>query len=235
MKNVLALITLCFVAFGNTQEKVIDIDYTVQYLIPKKRSTEVDTVSVGFNKEGKYLWTDSKFLAKDLAKSFFKNKEDLLNNAELNIVLDTENLTLMLFFNSGDNVMFMNLELSNLVPLPPPSKNNKDIELIAEPTGDVIKILDKKAEVYDVYPSNDPNDSVYFAFDTSIEVKNNRLFEKFFSLFFAAEDNSKMKSLNFPNGLLLSISDEDETIITANAIDTTTKTITLNYSFKISE
>ncbi|WP_111683715.1 hypothetical protein [Winogradskyella tangerina] len=235
MKKFLALSILFFVVFGHAQEKSIEIDYTVEYLIPKRLSSAVDTVKVGFDKDGKYLWTDSDFLAKDLARSVFEGNDTLLENAELNIVLDTENLTMMLFFNSGKNEMYMNVEISNFFPVQPLGEESKEFELIAEPTGETKTILNKAIEVYEVFPSNDPNDSVNFGFDNTIEVNNAKLFERFFSLIFAAEDKLKLKSIDFPNGLILSISDDGETILEANSIDTKTKTISLIHSFKITE
>ena len=222
-------------SYSYAQEKIITIDYTVDYLIPKKNGIEIDTVSIGFNKTGRYLWTNSEYLAKDLGRSIFNGQEVLLKDAEIGIILDTENLTVTLFFSSGENQIYMNVALNAIIPIPDPSSSSKTFELVAEPTGENITVLDREIEVYSVFPSTDQNDTVYFAFDDTIDMDNNKLFGNFLSLFFASEENTKMESLNFPNGLILNISDDGQTVVEAHKINTKRKTITLNHSYKITE
>ncbi|EDP69940.1 hypothetical protein FBALC1_10422 [Flavobacteriales bacterium ALC-1] len=235
MNKTLTYILILVLGFSYAQEKNITIDYTVDYIIPKKNTTQADTVSIGFDKNGRYLWTDSEYLAKDLGRSIFRGKEELLKDAEIGIILDTEKLTITLFFSSGDNEIYMNVALDAIIPIRNSNKPGETFELLSETTGDTIKVLDHEVEVYSVFPSNKPDDTIYIGFDKELKVDNTKLFDNFLSLFFAAEENSEMKALNFPNGLILNISDEGQTIIEAHKIDTNTKTITLNHSYKITE
>ncbi len=235
MKKIFTLLlVLCF-TFGYAQEKKITINHTVEYLIPSKRKNTTDTISIGFDKNGKYLWTDSKSLAKDLGKSIFKGNNELLNSAELNIILDTEKMIVILFFKSGENEMYMNLELSKIVPIPQNSENQEQFELISENTKETINIANRKAVIYDIYPSNEVNEVISIAFDESIAIDNNKLFKKFFELVFASEGSSSLFGMDFPNGLMMHVSNNGEVMMEANKVDTKTKTININYSFKISE
>ena len=235
MNKALTFLFILVLSFSYAQEKIITIDYTVDYHIPKKNKTEVDTVSIGFDKSGRYLWTDSEFLAKDLGRSIFRGKEELLKDAQIGIIIDTEKLTITLFFKSGDNDIYMNVALDAIIPISKSTKTENEFELLSEPTGETITVLDREIEVYSIYPSNKPNDTVYFALDKELEVNNSKLFNNFLSLFFASEANSQMKGLNFPNGLILNISDDGKTILEAHKLETTTKTITINHSYKITE
>ncbi|BAO74482.1 hypothetical protein [Winogradskyella sp. PG-2] len=235
MNKILTYLLIFCIGLCYSQEKNITIDYTVDYLVPKKNKTEVDTITIGFDKDGRYLWTDSEYLAKDLGRSMFRGKEELLKDAEIGIILDTEKLKITLFFSSGDNEIYMNVALDAIVPIRNSNKPSETFELQSETTGDTIKVLDRETEMYILFPSNKPDDSVYVGVDKELKVDNTKLFDNFLSFFFAAEENSEMKALNFPNGLILNISDDGKTIIEAHKINTNTKTITLNHSYKITE
>jgi len=234
MKKVLILLILLCGAFGYAQEKEIVINYTVEYLIPSTRKKATDTVNIGFDKSGKYLWTNSKALAEDIGKSIFRGNSKLMEAAELAIVLDTENMSVIMVFKSEGNEMFMNMELSKIMPLPK-NQDQDEFELISEDTGNSIEVAGKKASVYDVYPSNKPSEAISIAFDKSIPINNNKLFKRFFELIFAAEGSSSLLGMDFPNGLLMSVSNKGEIMMEAHKVDTKTKTININYSFKITE
>jgi len=234
MKYLVTFTLLFCISIGYAQKKSITIDYSVQYTIPSKYKKVADTVTIGFDKNGKYLWTDSEYLARDFGKSIFKGKESLLQNAEMSIVFDTENGAIMLFFTSGKNEMYMNIELSSIIPLPENSEDN-NFELISESSNETITVAGREAVVYDVFPSNKESDKISLAFDESINLNNNKLFKKFFELIFAAEGSSTMEDINLPNGLLLRISSNNETMIEATQVDTKIKTLKFNYSFKITE
>ncbi|MFP4846361.1 hypothetical protein [Winogradskyella sp. PE311] len=235
MHKILTYLLILAIASSYAQEKKITIDYTVEYLIPKKNKTETDTVSIGFEKNGRYLWTNSEYLAKDLGRSIFRGKEQLLKDAEIGIILDTEKLTITLCFSSGENEIYMNVALNTIIPIPNSNNASESFELLSEPTGEMIKVVNREAEIYTVFPSNKPDDTIYFALDKEFKVDNTKLFDNFLSLFFAAEENAEMKASNFPNGLILNILDDGKSVIKAHKIDTKKKTITLNHSYKITE
>ena len=216
------------------QEKKISVDYIVEYLIPNKRQATIDTVKIGLDKSGRYIWTDSEYLAKDLAKSMFSGKENMMKNSELAIILDTKNMSVMLFFNSGENEMYMNMSLYNFFPVSG-SSDAESFELISENTNEKVSVADREGIVYNIYPSNETSEKIAVVFDESIDVNNNKLFNNFFKLVFAAEGGSVLNDLELPNGLILNISNKGETFVEAIKIQTERKTFTINHSFKITE
>ncbi|WP_299277139.1 hypothetical protein [uncultured Psychroserpens sp.] len=235
MKKLLTILVIFSIACCYAQEKTITIDYTVEYLAPNKRKGTNDTITVGFEKNGKYIWTNSKSLARDLGKSMFRRNAEMLENAELAIIYDTEKAALMMCFQSGENELFMNFELSALVPMPFPSEDEEEFELISENTQETINIADRKATVYDVYPSHKNSEKISVAFDDSLKVKNSQLFKKIFELMFASKNNANLLGFNIPDGLIMQVASDEETMIKAHKVDTTQKTININYSFKIKE
>ncbi|MDG5493060.1 hypothetical protein [Psychroserpens sp. SPM9] len=221
--------------FGNSQETKIQIDYTVDYIVPSERRKTNDTVSIGYSKSGKFVWTDSKKLAQSLARNMFKNNPELLDNADLYVIYNAEDALLMMCFESGKNKLFFNVELSKLVPGPDIIDESNEFELISESTNESITILDKKAAIYDIYPSHKETDIVTMAFDESIKIDNTQLFKNLFQIMFASEGNSGLLGINIPEGLIMKVSSKRETILEAIHVDTTPKTININYSFKITE
>ncbi|MBF8151296.1 hypothetical protein ITJ86_15410 [Winogradskyella sp. F6397] len=235
MKKIVVIILLLFISIGFSQEKTITLDYAVDYLVTNNKQSRIDTVKVGLDKSGTYLWTDSKYLAKNLAASMFLGKDSLLENSELSIILDTESNSIMLFFNSEGNELYMNMLLSSFFP---DSENgeNKEFDFITENTNDTILVAGKEAEIYDIYPSNEgESQKISIAFDKTLEVDNNQLFRKFLELIFATQNGLVMDEMNFPNGLILDITLKGRKLIEANNIEQKTKTITINHSFKITE
>lgn len=232
MRLILTTLILCYISIGFSQETV-RIDYSVDYLIPSARTQKTDTVTIGFDKTGKYIWTDSEYLAKDLGRSIFKGREDLSENSKLGIILNTETTTVQLFYSSGDNEMYMNMALSSLIPLPKGSE--EEFELISKNTTKTINVAGHDAAVYEVYPSNDEAEKIKLGLDESFDINNNQLFKKLFQLFFAAEGSSSMNDINLPNGLILNISNQGEVLIEAYNINTKPKIFNINYSITVKE
>ncbi|MCD2260601.1 hypothetical protein [Psychroserpens luteolus] len=235
MKKTLTVLALFFLLFSYAQEKTITIDYTVKYLSPNKRKGTTDTITVGFEKNGKYIWTNSKALAKDLGKSMFRKKPELLENSDLAIIYDSKNAMLIMCFESGKNEFFMNVELSAIIPGPIPNDDGDEFELISEKTEETITIANREATLYDVYPSHKNSETISVALDERIKINNNLLFKKFFEIMFAADDNAKLLGFNIPDGLLMKVGSDEKTLIEAYTVDSTKKEITINYSFKIKE
>ncbi|WP_299333900.1 hypothetical protein [uncultured Psychroserpens sp.] len=235
MKKIYTLIVLLFVAFGYSQEQKITIDYTVDYIIPNNRKGTADTITIGYSKNGKHLWTNSEYLAKDLGKSMFKSNSKMMENADLDIIYDSENSILIMHFESGKNDMFINMDLETLMTKQISFNEDDEFELISENTKESIDVAGHKTTIYDLYPSNKPSDIISVAFDESIEIQNNTLFKSLFELIFAAEGSANLLGMNLPNGLIMKATNKGNTMIEAYKIDTRKKTININYSFKITE
>ncbi|MEL6813080.1 MAG: hypothetical protein AAFP76_17295, partial [Bacteroidota bacterium] len=72
MRYTTLTLLLFFVAgLGFAQSEQVVFDYTVTYKVPSKKRRTVDTVSIGFTKNGQYIFTDSKLIAKDFAADVF--------------------------------------------------------------------------------------------------------------------------------------------------------------------
>lgn len=235
MKRILTLIVLLVVAVSYSQEQQITIDYTVDYLIPNDRKGTSDTITIGYSKNGKHLWTNSEYLAKDLGKKMFKSNSKMLENADLNIIYDSENAMLIMHFQSGKNGMFMTMDLEVLMSKQVGYSEEDEFELLSNATNESITVVGHEATIYDLYPSNKPTDIISVAFDESLEINNNMLFKTLFELIFSSQLNSNLLDINLPNGLILQASNKGITMMEAYNINTTKKTINLNYRFKITE
>lgn len=236
MKRItLLILTISVGWFGFAQEQNITIDHIVDYIVTNNQKGKNDSISVGFSEDGKYIWTNSKFLAKDLGKSIFNNKPELLNNSDLDIIYNTETSAIMLCFKSGENKMFMNILLSTFMPATNNPNAQEEFALISEKTGETLNILNRNTNVYSIFPSNKTEESISIAFDQSIEIKNNKLFKKLFAIIFESEGGSNLFDIDIPNGLIMKVFNQGQTVLEAYNFNSNTKTITINYSFKITE
>jgi hypothetical protein len=232
MKKIAALF-IFITAFSYAQETTIHIDYTVDYAVPSKRKKTVDTISIGFNKEGKYLWTNYNELAVGLAQSLFKDRSKDFSSAKSNIIYNTETGSLILLFELDDNDIYFNLKIDNF--LPGIGNNDESLTLITEEVGETIEVLGKDVEVYNMFPSNDPEDVITIATDKDYEVSNNQIFKKLFEIAFQSDDINTELTPDVPDGLILKIIEKDKTMIEAIRVNDKKKTIKINYSFKITE
>ena len=130
--------------------------------------------------------------------------------------------------------MFFNLALENIVPLPPAQKD-ENFELISENTGETVTVLDRTTDIYSIFPSDKPTESISVAFDASTPIDNQRIFEKLFEMVLASEGNSGFVGAEIPKGLIMNVTLDGVTAMEAIKIDATSKTININYSFTIQE
>lgn len=238
MKKIIIPFLLLSFFFGNAQNTEIKIDYTVDYIVPSGRKKTNDTISIGYANDGKYIWTDNKNLAKSLGKTMFRSNPGLMENANLSVIYNTQEGLLMMCFESGKNRMFFSIELSKIIPGPSvvsEEDEENEFELISENTNETIDILDKNATVYDIYPSNKDTDIISIAFDESVKIDNTQLFKNLFQIMLAADGKSGMLGIDIPDGMIMKVSNKGETLLEAVNVDTTSKTININYSFKITE
>lgn len=237
MRHLISLVFMLSIAANYAQEKLITFDYTVEYVIPVERKSTSDTLVVCYDKEGKYIWTNSKGLAKELGRSVFRRNKKLLENSSVGILYSAESSELTMYFESGKNRLFFNFELEALLPQSKRYNDNEDkeFELISENTNKTIEILDRHATLYEIYPSNQDSEIVEVAFDESIAINNNAFLRKIFESVFASRGGSILLGFNIPDGLVMQVSEKGKTVLEAHHIDTTQKTININYSCNITE
>ena len=82
MKHILPIVFVLNVCITQAQQLTLKIDQTVDYVIQNSRKGN-DTITIGYSESGRYLWTNSKSLAKDLGRSIFRKNPDLLKDAKL--------------------------------------------------------------------------------------------------------------------------------------------------------
>jgi hypothetical protein len=234
MKKVVIICFCLFVGYSYGQNKTVDIDYTVDYIIPNKRNKANDTVSIGFNKDGKYLWTNYNALAISLAKSMIKNHSEDFKNAKSNIIYDTENGDLTLAFEFTGNLIFFNLNLNTLLPQNRSNNEENNLSLITEDLGETINVLGKDVDLYNMFPSENPDDVITIATDKNFKMNNSLIFNKILEIAYQ-KSGIEDKLPNVPNGLIMKVIEKDNTLIEAIKVEHKKKTINFNYSFKITE
>ena len=232
MKNILTICFCLLIGQSYSQEKSIEIDYLVDYSVPSKRNNTIDTVSIGFNKDGKYLWTNYNKLVLNLAKSLLKNSSEDYTKAETNLILNTEEGILTLIFELKDNIIFFKLDIDSFLPN---NGNDDNLDLITQVSDEKITVLEKEVAVYNIFPKNNPKDVLSIAVDKTINVNNNLIFKKFFEIAFQKSGLKDNTFPNVPNGLIMTLSDKNKTLIEATKVDKNKRTIKFNYNFKITE
>lgn len=236
MKKTLLLIVTLFVSLVYSQEKTIVLDYVVDYVIPNKKKQTKDTISIGYEKTGKYLWTNYKELANEFSKALFKNNsKTVLANSNSNLILETETADIIFAFESDKNVMFFKVNLNTIIPIKNNDAMNEDIVLISEKTDQTTNILNKEYKNYALYPNTEPQSKIFATFDENLPVDNNILFQKFLELMIQKTNSEGSISSNLPKGLILKITDGNSSLIEAIKVHKVKKTININYSFKVKE
>ena len=90
MKTLFTFIFLSFGLLTYSQNVDITFDYTVDYELPNNRKQTIDTITIGYEKTGRYLWSDFEGLAKEFAKDVFKKNNLENQDTESNIIFDSE-------------------------------------------------------------------------------------------------------------------------------------------------
>ena len=227
------ILFLLFTSFAFSQEKTVDIDYIVDYVVPKKRALPADTISIGFNKDGRYVWTNYNKLALGLARSLIKNSSEDYTKAKSNIIYDTKDGSLLLTFEFKENLIFFNLNIETF--LPPSPESDSGLGLITEDVGETIEIIDREANLHNIFPGDQPNDVLTVATDQEYKVNNSKVFKKLFEIAFGMSDLTDDSTPQIPEGLILKVIEKERTLLEAIKVNTTKKTIKINYSFKITE
>lgn len=219
-----------------SQETVIDIDYTVEYTIPNKRKKTIDTISIGFNKNGKYLWTNSNKITSEFGNSVFLGGAKNIDDAQFNLIYSVENDTFIILFKYLESVIYANLDIETIVPMDEEDSFDENINLVAEKINKKSRVLDFNCNSYKLYPDSNPNEAITIAVADDLESKNNVFFSKFVNLMLRMTSSKGQITADLPDGLILKVLDEEESVlIEAINVDNNKKTITINHSFKITE
>ncbi len=229
------ILIVLFTINVSSQATTIKLDYTVSYEIQNRKNIK-DTIKISFDKEGKYFYSDTEILAKDLAKTIFKKKQHLINNSKIHLVFDVDKELAYINFNSGQNSMFFRMDITDFIPkgdLKQDSITPDKIQFISKRTDKKVSVLNSEYNLYEMYPSHEVEKPIYVAFDESYDFNINNILYLFASKFALAENNL-LEQTSINRGIIMQVKNhKDTTILKAVNIAKQQKTIKFNHSFTI--
>lgn len=239
MKSFLFLTSFLFsiTLWGQSQNHEFTIDYTVQYLINNNRKAESDTITIGFEKNGKYLWSDYKGLSEQFATEIMPSIGSIPEGASNFVYASEINKFYMAIYLGPLNLtMDMDIALALQGNFNDSDQFNDNIVLESRKISETFKLDGKEYPEYEVYADIEPDSAMTFAVDESKEMNNTSLFMNFIQLMISTTQSSGNIQGEMPNGIILSIIDDKGiTALKAINVDTNPRKISINNSFKISE
>lgn len=239
MKKILSICCLVLSSYvwGQSQNHEFTIDYTVKYLVDNAKKGTKDTVTVGFEKNGKYLWSDYKGIVREFTSKVLKDDSDIPSGSS-NIIYSSADGKLYIILGIDAFKMTLDAEIATLLSNGNANSSmNKKTELKHEKSNKDFMFDGKKVAVYKIFPDTEPQNEIYMAIDTSYSLDNNFLFQNFMNIMLNATSSRGEIKINIPNGIILSMTGptSDKKIIEAISVHTKPRKISLNNSFKISE
>ncbi|MGH1387781.1 hypothetical protein [Kordia sp.] len=215
----------------------VELDYLVDYTVGPENSGI--TFTMGFDKSGRFLWSDFKMFQTILESSLNRSTgvPSFFKDGKTQFILDTKTLTVYVHLSNENNTMFMKMNIEEFFAAQIPKSENepKEIMLLSEKTDEKITILDKVYKSYNVYPSTELNNALSVVFDKKFPVNNEKLFEGFISSVMNKVDNSTLKSIDLPKGVILHVKTKNEVLLKATNVQKTNRTITINNTLEIKE
>jgi hypothetical protein len=242
MKKTLFICCLVFSSFvwGQSQSHEFTIDYTVRYLVDNAKKGTKDTVTVGFEKNGKYLWSDYNGIAEGMASGIAPGLANAPGSTS-NFVYASESGKVFMAIFLGPINMMMDMDIKAIFQqnVTEEDQFNEDLAIRYQKSKDKFRLNKKKYPIYDIYSKDNGEDDSSFklAIDNSIDMNNTKLLQNFFELMISSTNSSGNIQGELPNGLILSVIDSKKNtmLLEAISVDHTPLTISLNNSFKISE
>ena len=235
IKKITFVFMLLFAVSSFSQTTTIQLDYSVSYEVINARKVN-DTISISFDEEGNYFYTNTKSLAKDLARSFFKYNQTLINNSNINILFDVRKELLFINFESDSNYVFFKMNVNDLLPNTDSKKDTidpKEIELVSEPTNKKVTVLDSEYNLYKIFPSHETDKPIYVAIDKINSFNINHLIY-FFAKKFSLAENLLLKPIHIPKGIIMLVKNhKEDTILKIINVKKQPKKIEFNHSFTI--
>ncbi|MBT8262884.1 MAG: hypothetical protein KJO05_08690 [Bacteroidia bacterium] len=220
--------------YGCGQDLSVSMDYKVVYEIPAPMRNSADTISISFDTEGKYLYSDAKLLGDDLGRSVFKNPNTDLSPAESSFVLDTKNMEVYFDYSLNRNSIFFKMDIESLIPADEdPFEGN--VEIIMEKTEYDVEIAGSSYPSFLLYPDNEPEEPLTLAIDTSRPVDNSIVLNAFIQLMLRKTDSKGSMSINIPKGLILGIYTANSIMMEAISVENVATTINISHQFTINE
>ena len=239
MRSLLFLVSfLCSMTlWGQSQNHEFTIDYTVKYVIDNAKKGAKDTITVGFEKDGKYLWSSYRGLAEEFAAEIMPGLGNIPEGASNFVYASESNKFYMSVFLGPLNMMMdMDIALMMQGTFSEDDKFEEKVVLESRQTSDMFPFMGKEYPTYEVYADLEPDKAITFVVDESRSMNNSALLMSFIQLMISATESSGDIQGELPEGIILSIIDNnDGVLIEAIDVDTKPRKISLNNSFKISE
>ena len=239
MRSLLFLVSfLCSMTlWGQSQNHEFTIDYTVKYVIDNAKKGAKDTITVGFEKNGKYLWSDYKGLAQEFAGEILPSIKDIPDGAA-HFVYSSEQGKFLIGLYLGSLNMIMDMDIQ-LIMSETTTQDDAFDEVVVLESRQTSRTYDMNGDifpVYEIYPDIENKSIIKLALDESKAMDNNNLFQSFFQLMLTSTNSKGDIQGQIPDGLILSIIDQsDNVLLRAISVDDTPLKISINNSFKISE
>ena len=225
---------MSFGVSGLSQSLEVSFNYSVTYQIPSSKKNTVDTLEVKMDKKGRYLYTESNSLGLDFASSVFSNPELDLSSAISSILLDAKDMIIYFNFELDNNVMFFKMDLDKILPNVGRAPT-QDMNLISEALADKVTIGNSNYDAYLIYPKSEPENPLTVAIDTKRPVDNFSIINEFFKMMMRKSNGDGVFNLDIPDGLIISIKNDDDVLLEAIQIEDVTTKINIQHSFNIKE
>ncbi|PTX59796.1 hypothetical protein C8N46_108106 [Kordia periserrulae] len=216
-----------------------NFDYEVSYEIPNGMKGK-DTLTIAFDKTGRYVWTDFKKLFDRFSIMLPQENNLMTKDMVLDVIYDSKTTKVYMNLNSDNFSFFIKMNLTAFLPgrvNPAPFKES--FSLLSEKSEDKATLLNKEYPVYKVYPDNLPEEKnkISLVFAEEYPIDNDELLRALFDLMIDDENDGKITT-NFPKGVILQLSGsgpQNEVILKAISIKKISRTITINNTLEIKE
>ncbi|EZH73251.1 hypothetical protein ATO12_19820 [Aquimarina atlantica] len=213
-------------------QKII-IDYFVDYEIETKNKK--DTITIGFSKNGDYLYTDSDALVKSFQRSVFKRRNTSFKNSEMHIVFDIKKQFVYFLMTFDKNEFFMKMNVNDFIPSAKDKSPFDGItKFIFEKTEDNILIENKDYNIHQLYPDSEPEEKIKIAYSKEMKFNNSILLNSIYKMMSGSNTSEDIKIPKI-NGVILYLASKNKTILKAIKTNSNPKTLDINFSYKITE
>lgn len=231
--KLLFFILFLLVSISSFGQKIV-LDYFVDYEIETKNKK--DTITIGFSKNGEFLYTDSEILVKNFQKSLFKGNNTSFKNSEMHIVFDVKKQFVYFLMTFDNNEFFMKMDFNDFIPSVKEKSPFKGVtEVVLEKTEDKILIDDKDYNIHHLYVDNEPDKKVKLAYSKNIKFDNSVLFNSLYTMISGTDTSVAIKTPKITGVILYLANTKNKTFIKAVKTNTNPKTLDINYSYKITE
>lgn len=185
----------CFAISAQAQTVEYHLDYTATYFVPKSK----DTVQISVGDNGKYLYSNSKLVAKSLKRvtqRFQPKTQD--EDTKVKLMLNMETLFMLMQMKVGKNVVIGHVDLGPFMNRGKTIDSTKTQTLKATKTDRSFRMGLAEVPLYAVAPDHKPDDILYLGFDPGYPLDYNTFFPTMLS---AAA--GEVMELDIPSGMLV--------------------------------